>query len=95
MGRFSFDSDVLLEFSDNPGPHASKKEYTMTYSPFIHSGFLGGMARGLDSGETLAEFNRSITAEEADMENAKSDWIAVGKDIFAALVGNDAKTKTK
>jgi hypothetical protein len=69
------------------------KEATMTDYLFTHPSFIGGMARGLDLGDTLTEFNRSISTEEADMIAIKSDWMAVGKDISVVLVKVDVTKK--
>jgi hypothetical protein len=65
----------------------------MTDYLYAQPNFIGGMARALDLGDTLTEFNRSITDEEADMIAIKSDWMAVGRDISVAMVEVDAKTQ--
>ncbi|MGA2938333.1 MAG: hypothetical protein ABSF52_14705 [Syntrophobacteraceae bacterium] len=67
----------------------------MTNYLCTHPSFIGGMASGLDLGDTLTEFNWSISGEQADMIAVKSDWVAVGKDIFVAMAKVDATRKAK
>ena len=47
--------------------------------------FISGMARVLDIGATLHEFNYSTTPELADIEAIRSDWEAVGNDLRVAI----------
>lgn len=66
----------------------------MTDYLFAHPGFLCGMARALDLGDTLTEYNRSLSEEEADFIAMESDWMAVGDDIRNAIGALDAETET-
>jgi hypothetical protein len=43
--------------------------------------FFGGMARCLDIGGTLREFNTSPTGQDADRIALASDWYAIGEDM--------------
>ena len=55
------------------------------YFLFANPNFISGMARVLDIGSTLTEFNSTFYPEVADYYAIKSDWINVGSDIKAAL----------
>lgn len=57
----------------------------MTYYLYARPSFIEGMARVLDLGATLTDFNYSLTPEEADFAAIQSDWQTVGDDIRAAL----------
>ncbi len=48
---------------------------------FAEPSFLEGMARALDMGGTLNEYNRSLTGELADFYALLADWAAVGAAI--------------
>ncbi len=48
--------------------------------------FWEGIARVWDIGGTLDEYNRSLTPQQADRLALRSDWIAVGEDLRAALI---------
>ncbi|HEX9990764.1 MAG TPA: hypothetical protein VGE45_20090 [Chloroflexia bacterium] len=52
---------------------------------FAHPSFLSGLARALDIGGTLTEYNKSVSVHQADMLALRADWMAVGEDIRAAL----------
>jgi hypothetical protein len=67
----------------------------MTDYLFTHPSFWGGMARTLDLGDTLTEFNRSLFGHEADIIAIKSNWMAIGKDISVAMVTVDAENKAR
>ncbi len=57
------------------------------YSDFLYArpSFLEGMARVMDMGNTLNEYNTFETGEEADYTALLMDWIAVGRDMQAAM----------
>ncbi len=57
----------------------------MTDFLYAHPSFIGGMAEAMDLGGTLFLFNESRTPEEADYYAMRSDWMAVGEDIRAAM----------
>jgi len=57
----------------------------MTDYLFAHPSFLGGMARCLDLGDTLTEYNQALTGEQADRVAIQADWMAVGEDIRVAI----------
>ena len=52
---------------------------------FAAPSFLGGVARILDLGATLNEYNENLTIEEADLQAILSDWFAVGDDFRYAI----------
>ena len=52
---------------------------------FTEPSFFEGMARNLDIGNTLREYNDSLTENEADTESLKNDWQAVGDDIRISI----------
>jgi hypothetical protein len=51
---------------------------------FADPSFLEGMARVLDMGGTLNEYNRSLTGEMADFYALFGDWATVGSAIQQA-----------
>jgi hypothetical protein len=55
------------------------------YFLFALPSFFGGMARVLDLGGTLKEFNYSPSPERADYIALKSDWSAIGSDVWTAM----------
>lgn len=57
----------------------------MTDYLYAHPSFLGGMARCLDLGDTLTEYNQALTGEQADLLAMKADWMAVGEDFRVAI----------
>ncbi len=57
----------------------------MTDYLFAHIGFIGGLARSLDLGDTPTGYNENASREEADRLATKSDWLAVGRDMEVAL----------
>jgi hypothetical protein len=52
---------------------------------FATPSFILGMAATLDMGATLTAYNESPSPEMADMRAIKSDWDAVGKDLYSAI----------
>ena len=55
------------------------------YFLYATPSFVSGMARVLDLGSTMTEFNSTFYPEVADFYAIKSDWINVGSDINTAL----------
>jgi phosphosulfolactate synthase (CoM biosynthesis protein A) len=55
------------------------------YSLFATPSFIGGMARTLDLGSTLTQYNTSPTPQQADYIAISSDWIYTGNDIKYAM----------
>ena len=55
-----------------------------TFSLFNQPSFVEGLARILDFGDTLSEYNLSLTPQQADFHAIRSDWLAVGDDLRAA-----------
>ncbi len=47
--------------------------------------FLEGVARSIDIGDTLTEYNGSESGTEADTRALRSDWKAVGDDLRQAI----------
>ena len=52
---------------------------------FARPSFIEGMARVLDMGGTLNEYNFSATGEEADAIALWSDWAAIGQDMYTVI----------
>ena len=52
---------------------------------FARPSFLGGVARILDFGNTLQEYNYSISSGQADYLAMRSDWLVTGQDLWDAL----------
>lgn len=52
---------------------------------FTESNFWEGVARSLDVGGVMTEFNGSLTPQQADRLAVQSDWAAVGADLWTAL----------
>jgi hypothetical protein len=63
------------------------------YSSFLFArpSFLEGMSRLLDVGNTLDEYNRSPTPEQADATALACDWRRVGLDIHEAIRAVDQR----
>jgi hypothetical protein len=57
------------------------------YSDILYArpSFLEGMARALDLGGTLQEYNQSPTGAMADGYALRADWRAVGQDLTDAF----------
>ena len=51
---------------------------------FAEPSFVGGVARMFDFGHTLAEYNRSLTEQQADALAMLADWRAIGADMRRA-----------
>ncbi len=52
---------------------------------FADPSFLEGMGRVLDFGDTMTDFNRSLTSEQADSRALFADWLALGGDLQMAM----------
>lgn len=52
---------------------------------FVRPSFFEGIARVLDIGNTLFEYNQSFTPEQADSCAFWCDWRAIGEDYAAIL----------
>jgi hypothetical protein len=55
------------------------------YFLFARPSFWSGMARVVDLGGTLNEYNYSISPRKADYYAIRSDWNVVGDDISEAV----------
>ena len=55
------------------------------YLLFSNPNFISGMARVLDLGSTLNEYNSLLSPEQADFVAISSDWLAVGSDIASSI----------
>ena len=60
----------------------------MSYATLLYGSpsFLEGFGRALDAGGVSVEFNSSWTPEQADRLALRSDWAAVGADLWASLM---------
>ena len=56
-----------------------------SYYLFAEPSFLEGMARIMDFGDTLTEFNQSLTPAQANNIALTTDWQAVFEDVRAAV----------
>ncbi len=54
---------------------------------FARPSFSEGMARIVDFGNTLSEYNRSPTGSQADSLAIRADWRAIGADLEEAEHG--------
>ena len=63
-----------------------RRRYFIRYA---RPGFFEGMARIMDFGNTLNRYPRYRSASEEDTLALRSDWIAVGGDIRAAILEFD------
>ena len=61
--------------------YADTKMGDYTSFLFAKPSFLEGMARVLDLGGTLTEYNRSRSGSEADETALLSDWLALAEDV--------------
>lgn len=52
---------------------------------FARPSFLEGVARLLDFGNFLNEYNGSVTPDEADQRATAADWRVVGDDLRMAM----------
>ena len=60
-------------------------DFRRTARLFARPSFIEGVARIVDVGATLNEYNINPTGEEADVESIKSDWKAVGDQLHFAF----------
>lgn len=70
------------------------EEYGMEmYSDFLYAkpSFWEGMARAMDIGGTMNEYNTSLTGWDADTAALRLDWMAVGQDIYDAVQGYEVE----
>ncbi len=47
--------------------------------------FFSGMARTLDLGAVLDDYDGVLTSDQADLFALSADWLAVGEDMWSAL----------
>ena len=52
---------------------------------FTRPSIMEGMMRVLDLGDTMTEFNRSLSDNQADALALRQDWNVVGDDLREAL----------
>ncbi len=52
---------------------------------YARPSFFEGVARIVDLGGTLNEYNRSPTSEQADCDALEADWSAIGQDLEQAI----------
>lgn len=52
---------------------------------FARPSFTEGVARIVDFGTTLQDYNTSKTGNEADFRALKNDWMIVGQDLKYAI----------
>ncbi len=66
------------------------KKSASKFTGFLYArpSFLEGLARIIDFGNTLQEYNISSTSELADERVIRADWSAVGDDMYKAFLIN-------
>jgi len=47
--------------------------------------FLEGVARSIDIGDTLTEYNSSESGAAADLRALRSEWLTIGNDLRQAM----------
>ena len=52
---------------------------------FARPSFWEGLGRIVDVGDTLTEFNRSLSTTQADRIALEQDWLMVGKELRQAM----------
>jgi hypothetical protein len=57
----------------------------LSYYLFAEPSFVEGVARLIDLGGTLQEYNSALTEDQADEIAATADWMAVGDDLRQAM----------
>ena len=62
---------------------------------FARPSFIEGMARVLDLGCTLNEYNYSKTGTEADSKALKNDFLMVFQDLGSSISDYEQKEKAK
>lgn len=67
------------------------------YSDILYArpSFTEGLARVLDLGSTLTEYNQSPTGAQADAHALRTDWRAVGHDLTNAFEQVEQETGVK
>lgn len=59
---------------------------------FAEPSFIEGMARVIDLGSTLDEYNSVMTQEQADFLAIRNDWEIIGEDIAIAIEAEEKKS---
>jgi hypothetical protein len=62
-----------------------------SYLLFAKPSFLEGLARCIDLGATLDEYNSSLTQHQADLIALRTDWETIGEDIAKAISQEEKK----
>jgi hypothetical protein len=62
---------------------------------FAHPSFFEGMGRLLDFGNTLSEYNRVLSGEQADQFGLSADMLALGDDLSVVCECKARKSKDK
>ncbi len=63
-----------------------EERFPPTFALFARPSFWGGFGQLLDLGNTMFEFNQSLTGEQADYFALKGDWLAIGQDFYDVIV---------
>jgi hypothetical protein len=66
------------------------------FTDFLYArpSFLEGLARVIDFGNILQEYNTSSTPEVADERAIRADWNAIGDDMYKVLENMPIKRKS-
>lgn len=79
-------SIILIIRKDSEINGVKMEEFIMSYgSLFAMPSFIRGLSRVLDLGSTVDSYQRSGHVLESDYDALKSDWEAVGQDLYGAL----------
>lgn len=62
-----------------------------SYLLFAKPSFLEGLARCIDLGATLDEYNSTLTQHQADLIALRADWETIGEDIAKAISQEETK----
>jgi hypothetical protein len=62
---------------------------------YARPSFIEGLARIFDLGNTLCEYNQSLTPQQADYLALRSDWLAIAGDLRNAMQEADVPARHK
>jgi hypothetical protein len=62
---------------------------------FAKPSYIEGIARVIDLGSTIDEYNSVITPEQADFLSIRNDWEVIGEDIAIVIEAEERKSDTK
>lgn len=69
------------------------KKYYVPNRLFAEPSFSEGFSRVLDLGGVLQKYNMSHGEQETDMRAIENDWLAVGHDMYQAIIKYERNIK--